>query len=147
MRKTNPILAVTAIALASATTGCQSVADVVLPTTVTVTLTNTSNEFNVEVNLFYSNEQDMPDFLLREVGENVAQTIPPGESVTIQPNCEDLQAIMIDDANLIVVGGTGPDGNTDVLRDGENFNCGDTIQFTFTHTDAVVDFEVITAVQ
>jgi hypothetical protein len=40
---------------------------------------------------------------------------------------------MIDDADLQIVGGIGPETDTRVYRDGDDFNCGDSITFTFDH--------------
>ena len=57
-------------------------------------------------------------------------------------SCDDLQAIMIEDADLQIIGGIGPEANTDVLRDGDDFGCGDTIVFTFDHSDLIFDFEI-----
>lgn len=147
MRKSMPITVIVGIAAAWGVGGCDAVSHVVLPTTVTATFTNTSAEFDVEIDVFYSDQQDMPDFLLRELGENITRTIPPGASVTIERDCDEFQAIMIDDADLIVVGGIGPEDSTDVMRDGDDFACGDTLAFTFTHTDAVVDFEILTSAE
>jgi hypothetical protein len=35
-----------------------------------------------------------------------------------------------------------PDTQSEVLRRGEDFECGGTIVFTFTHSAALVDFDV-----
>ena len=41
----------------------------------------------------------------------------------------------------------GPEANTDVLRDGDEFRCGSTIVFTFSHSAAVFDFGITTRVE
>jgi len=68
--------------------------------------------------------------------------IPPGGTRTFIRSCDDLQAIVLDDADLLILAGIGPETNTDVLRDGDDFRCGDLIEFTFSHSGAVFDFDV-----
>ncbi|MCH7884473.1 MAG: hypothetical protein IIC01_04415, partial [Planctomycetes bacterium] len=51
-----------------------------------------------------------------------------------------------DDADLLILGDIGPEANSDVLRDGDDFSCGDTIVFTFDHSGILVDFDVIVSV-
>ena len=36
---------------------------------------------------------------------------------------------------------------TDVLRDGDEFGCGDTITFTFDHSDALFDFFITVEIE
>jgi len=113
----------------------------------TVVLTNTSDQFDVEADILYDDQQETISALLREFGQKLVLTIPAGESVTFTRDCNDLQAIMIDDADLLILGGAGPDDDTGVLRDGDDFGCGDTIVFTFTHSDLILDFQIQTAIQ
>ncbi len=131
--------------------GCDGLGDIinnVLDTRkVTVILTNTSDQFDVEAEIFYDDQQDTIESLLREFGKEIVLTIPAGESISFTRDCDDLQAIMIDDADLLVLGGAGPDDDTSVQRDGDDFSCGDTIVFTFTHTDLILDFEILTTIQ
>jgi len=47
---------------------------------------------------------------------------------------------------LLIIGGLGPETNSDVLRDNTDFSCSDTIVFTFDHTDALLDFDVTSSV-
>jgi hypothetical protein len=42
----------------------------------------------------------------------------------------------------MVVGEIGPETDTGVLRDGDDFGCGDRITFTFDHSAVIVDFDV-----
>jgi hypothetical protein len=126
--------------------GCGVLAALLLPTTVMVWLVNDS-DYPVEVTLFIHDEQDLPEFLLTEVGDELNFTVPAGQLVTFARGCEDLQAIMIEDADLLVIGGMGPEANTNVLRDGDDFGCGSTIVFTFSHSAAVTDFEITTLVE
>jgi len=113
--------------------------------TVLVSLVNTST-FDVEATLYIDDEQDIPEFLLTEIGEEIEFTIPAGQTVTFARDCDELQAIVIDDADLLVIGGAGPETSTNVLRDGDEFRCGSQIIFTFSHSAAVFDFDVSVSV-
>ncbi|MEK7711255.1 MAG: hypothetical protein AAB341_05100 [Planctomycetota bacterium] len=126
--------------------GCDALTILIQPTTVTVLLVN-NGSFPVDVDLFHSDVQDVPEFLLTEVGTEVNLTVEAGQTRTIVRDCDALQAIVIDNAELRVLGGIGPEANTDVLRDGGDFGCGDVITFTFSHTAAIVDFDVSTTVR
>jgi hypothetical protein len=121
--------------------GCDALTGIFLPTTVTVTLRNTTG-FNVDVQLFYDDEQDLPEFLLTEIGEEIEETVLPGVPFSFTRNCDELQAIVIDDADLRLPGGFGPEANTDVLRDGDEFRCGDQIVFTFSYDESLLDFDI-----
>lgn len=109
---------------------------------VTVELVNASPDFDVDVQLFYGDEQDTIESLLTNFGTEVEQIIGPGETYRFTRDCEDLQAIIIEDADLRVLSGLGPEDSTDVLRDGTDFSCGDTLVFTFDHSAAILDFAV-----
>jgi len=122
--------------------GCDALMDIVLPSTVTVLLVNDSSDFDVDVTLFYHDDEDVLEPILTEVGTEREFTIEPGGMTTFIRNCDDLQAIVIDDADLRVLGGVGPETSSDVLRMGEDFECGDQIVFTFTHSDVLLDFDV-----
>ena len=108
---------------------------------VTVRLVNNS-DFSVDVDLFISSEQDIPRDVLTTLGDKLEFTLAPGESTSLMRECEDLQAVVIDDADLRVTGSLGPDADTNVLRDGSDFDCGDTIVFTFDHSSAITDFHI-----
>ena len=126
--------------------GCDALVLFFPPTTVTVLLVN-DGLFPVNVDLFYSDVQEIPDFLLTEVGTEVNLTVGAGLSRTITRDCDQLQAIIIDNADLEVLGSIGPEANTDVLRDGDEFGCGAVITFRFTHSEAIVDFDVSTSIR
>lgn len=116
------------------------------PKLVTVKLVNNS-DFAVEGGVFYDNNQDTIEQVLVETGTERAFTLAAGGQSSFSLNCDDLQAIIIDNASLQIVGDVGPEANTDVLRDGDDFGCGDTIVFTFDHSDAVLDFDVTVTTQ
>lgn len=132
--------------LALPLTGCDTLVGIITPTTVTVSLVNTS-DYDVDAKIFISDEQDVPEFLLTELGDELNFTIPAGETVTFARSCDELQAIVIDDADLLVLVGLGPDAGSDVLRDGDDFRCGSVIIFTFSHSEAIIDFGITTLVQ
>lgn len=125
--------------------GCGAISNLVgslSPKTVTVELVNASTAFDVDVQLFYGDQQDTLEALLTEFGTEVNRTLPPGTTSTFTRDCDALQAIIIKDADLRVLVGLGPQTNTDMLRDGTDFNCGDTLTFTFDHSAAIFDFDV-----
>jgi hypothetical protein len=116
-----------------------------LPETTSVRLVN-QGDFDVVVELYIDDVQEIPREALTEFGTRMEFTIPPGEAVTLNRDCDELQAIVIDDADLQVAGQVGPETDTDVLRDGDDFGCGDTILFTFDHSPALLDFDVTVTV-
>lgn len=122
------------------TAGCDALS-ALLPMLVTVSLENTG-DFNVDGAFLISDEQDIPEFLLKEVGDEQDFTVPPGGTQTFVYDCDELQAIMIEHADLRIIGGLGPEASTDVLRDGHEFSCGSTITFTFSHSVILTDFDV-----
>jgi hypothetical protein len=127
--------------------GCDALVGILLPSTVTVSLVNESPDYAVVVTLFYHDDDDVLEPILTEIGQEREYTIAPGQTVTFPESCDDLQAIVIDDADLRVLGGIGPETSSDVLRMDDDFECGDEITFTFTHSGALLDFDVDTAVQ
>ena len=86
---------------------CDALDDIIGPTLVTVRLVNTG-DFAVDVELYYDNEQLTPEILLTEIGEQLEFTVPAGETRTFSRSCDDLQALMIEDADLNIIGGLGP---------------------------------------
>lgn len=122
-------------------TGCPFLIDLLRPRTTTVRLVN-EGAFPVEVELYYDDDQEIPEALLRETGTRREFTLDPGQVASFSDDCDDLQAVMIDDADLRIVGGIGPETDTGVLRDGDEFGCGDVITFTFDHSEIIVDFDV-----
>lgn len=131
--------------LVTLATGCDALLALIAqqPTTVNVSFVNTSADYTVQVDYYYSDQDDIPrDLLTSDLGERRNFTVPAGETFTFPLLCDDAQAMVVDDSDLLIVGGAGPEDNTDVLYDGEDFHCGDTITFTFSHSDLLLDFEV-----
>ncbi|MBP7937139.1 MAG: hypothetical protein KA354_21045 [Phycisphaerae bacterium] len=101
------------------------------PDTTSVRLVN-NTAFPVEVRLYYAAQQNILESLLEAIGTEYEATIAPGTTASFSRDCEELQAIFIENAKLVVVGDVGPSTDTDVYRDGTDFGCGDTLTFTFT---------------
>ncbi len=126
--------------------GCESLVGLLRPRVTTIVLANDS-DFDVEIVLFYDEDQNILELLLTEIGAEMRLTIGAGEQSAFSRDCDDLQAIIIDDADLLLIGQLGPEVKTDVLRDGNEFGCGDTVTFTFEHSDAIFDFSIAVSVE
>ncbi len=145
---TRQALATSAIAASAmlTITACDAISIFLPQATVTIRLVNASS-FAVDGVLYYDDDQQLPDFLLTELGTEVEFNIAAGQTRTLVIPCGDVQAVIIDNANLQALAGLGPDANTNGLRDGSDFSCGDTIVYTFSHSDAILDFDIDTDVQ
>ena len=121
--------------------GCDSLLAIVGSNTVTVRLVNTT-AYPVDVEVFISDDDDVRAALITELGEKIQRTVPAGMTSSFSRTCEELQAIIIDDANLQLILGWGPDAHSSLLLDGEHFHCGDTITFTFTYSELTMDFDI-----
>jgi hypothetical protein len=99
---------------------------------VTVELDN-PGQFPVEVVLYIADEQLTPKALLTSLGEKIEITVDPDSTERFSRDCDELQALIIDEARVMIAGLPGPSDDTDVLRDGDDFSCGDTITFTFEY--------------
>lgn len=126
--------------------GCGALFNLLQPNTTEVRLVN-DGDHTVDVTLYYGDDQETIEAVLTETGTKLEYNIEAGQSVSFNRNCGELQAIIIENAALDIIGEIGPEADTEVLRDGTDFNCGDRIVFTFTHSAAIIDFEINTAVQ
>ena len=91
--------------------GCDSlegVLDLLQPTSTKVTLAN-NTEASVDGTLLYHDEQDVPEFLLSDVGTEFDFDLEPGGLTTFSLDCDDLQAVQIEDADLRLLFGIGPE--------------------------------------
>jgi hypothetical protein len=113
---------------------------------VTVRLVNNSDQFNVDVQVRYGDENLETKDLIKALGEEVNRTLSPGESSVFTRDCDELESIFIDEAELQAPLLTLKE-DTDVIVDGDNFRCGDTIVYTFTHSEVIIDFNILTAIQ
>ena len=126
--------------------GCDAIGNLLSPSRVTVSLVNNGG-YEVQARFFISEDQNTFEALLTELGTQVDFIVPAGETTMFTRDCDDLQAIILENAELRVLGGIGPEASTDVLRDGDDFGCGDHIVFTFDHSDVLVDFRVTPTVE
>lgn len=113
--------------------------------TTTVVLDNQAT-FPVDVVMYIGGDQNVLRDILTAVGEEITVTVAPGATRTIRRDCDDLQAVVIDNAKLQVIGGIGPEEDTQVLRDGSDFGCGDTIRFTFTDSALFTNLDISTSI-
>ncbi len=103
--------------------GCDviNVIDALGPNKVTVTLTN-DGDFPVQVRIFISDDQNVLETFIDELGDEREFTLPAGYRRQFDEDCDDLQAIIIDEADLQLGGiDVGPNANTKVFRDGSDF--------------------------
>ncbi len=121
--------------------GCGPLSNLLGGSLTTVRLVN-DGSYPITVELYIHDDQNVLESLITSVGERITVTVEAGESETITRDCDDLQAIIITDADLNVLGSIGPETDTGVYRDGSDFNCGDTLVFTFTHSLLLLDFDV-----
>ncbi len=143
MKRLIPLLLVTALG----TGGCGLLLDLLRPTRTSVILRN-NGAFPVDARLFISSIQEIPELLLiADTSRALDYTVQPDGQVLFSRDCDDLQAIILFDADLRIIGQVGPATSTGVLRDGDEFGCGDTIVFTFDHSELLVDFDVTVTVE
>ncbi len=140
------LTAIVVMILLATNVSCDSLVGLLRPSETTIVLANDS-DFDIDVLLFYGDDQNILEALLTEIGEEMTLTIGAGEQFTFSRDCDDLQAIIIDDADLLLIGQLGPEVKTDVLRDGNEFGCGDTVTFTFEHSDTIFDFSIAVTVE
>jgi hypothetical protein len=100
--------------------------------------------YPVDVELRISGNQYELQVVLAEFGDELNYTVAPGQTVNFFKPCDDLQAIMIAKAELSIAGDIGPSDNTDILRDGGDFGCGDMITYTFSHPEAPTHLDIST---
>lgn len=131
--------------VATAVSGCSFLAGLVGTNRVTVRLVNNS-DFPVDVRIAIDDQQDVIESAIDDLGTELDFTLAAGESTEFSRDCDSLQAIKVIDAKLQVAGAIGPTAQSSILRDGDEFNCGDTIVFTFDHSGIIVDFDVSFAV-
>jgi len=126
--------------------GCSALIGLVQPSTVTVQIVN-NGTFPIVTTFYIDKDENIFDFLIKELGTKIEDTVQAGQSTTLTRSCSDLGAIILDKAELQIVGSVGPDTSDGILRQGEDFSCGDTITYTFNHSDALLDFDVTVTVQ
>ncbi|MEP0845280.1 MAG: hypothetical protein HRF50_00505 [Phycisphaerae bacterium] len=138
-------VAILASVLASSA-GCAFLDDLLGVNLTAVRLVN-NGDFDVRAVLYFDDDQEIPREVLTEIGTRMEFTLAPGESASVIRDCDLIQAIVIDNAELMVIGQVGPETDTEVLRDGDDFGCGDTIVLTFDHGPLLTDFNISVAVE
>jgi hypothetical protein len=136
-----------AFALLPLTAACDSALSLFLNSQATTVRLVNDGDFPVQVRIALSDEDDIPEDVLEEFEDELEFTLSAGGRTTLRRDCDDLRAIMVTHAELRIVGDVGPTADSRVLRDGDDFSCGDVITFTFTHSDLLVDFDVSTSVE
>ncbi len=139
MRKVLPLLLAT-VALANLGSSCPLS---VLQQTSVQFINNST--LGVDVQFFYGDEQLATKTTLQLAGEEQNLNVPAGGTRSLSFPCDSLQAIYIEEAALTLPGELGPERDTEILRDGDDFNCGDTITYTFSGS-LIVDFAIAESV-
>lgn len=137
------ILSITALVTAA---GCDALAGIlgaIQPTQMTTVRLVNESDFAVEGVLFYGDDQETVDGVIQETGTERSFNVGANEVESFSRPCDQLQALIIDDADLQLIGEIGPEDRTDLLRDGDDFSCGSTIVFTFRHSEIITDFEIV----
>ncbi len=133
-----------AVVLAGAA-GCGAVQKIISGGSQTSIRLVNAADYPVDVVLYYGSTQETLRAVLKNTGTRVERRLSPGEETSLSRKCDALQAVMIDEADLDVALGLGPNADTGVFRDGSDFNCGDTIVFTFRNagvTELNIDTDV-----
>jgi hypothetical protein len=142
---TRRALMVVGLVLLPLCASCDALLGFLPPNQTTVRLVN-NGDFEVQVELYVGDQQEVPRDVLTQTGTKLEYTVAAGGAASFSRDCDNLQAIVIDNAKLMVIGPAGPNADMDVLRDGSDFNCGDTIVFTFDHGPLFVDFNIAVSV-
>lgn len=116
--------------------GCGAFLTLLSPNTVTVTLINQSPSFDVDTTIVHDSSE-LPKLLLlqNDFGTDRDNLVPAGQALSFTIDCDGAEVILLADADLELLGGLGPETDSDVLTMDNDFNCGDEIVFTFSHAD------------
>lgn len=118
-----------------------------LPSRQTSVMLRNQTAFPVDVELYYDEQQDIPEVLLEEIGTRLTFSIPAGGTESFSRPCEDLQAVVVSDADMIIAPGISPEADTRVYREPDDFTCGNTLTFTFTPGNLGTSLEISFAQQ
>ena len=142
-----PIMRIASLApigLIMSLAGCGFGLDIFMPSTVTITFVNEFTDFEIEGTIVFDNREAFLKEDLVGFGEDLSFVIDGGGSVSLAPlDCDDVESLVLDRAELLVIGNIGPSTDSEILRIGEDFECGDEIVFTFT--GSILDLDVTTA--
>ena len=138
---------VTAVVLLCGCDVVESLWEVVGPNTVRVVLVNTT-ESDVDPQMFVNEEEDLLEFLLDNDLNRFAEGVilEPGDVEVFTFDCDDIGIVGSVDAELLFAPLISPDSSNDpILRQGEDFECGDEVRFDFT--GGLSDFHVSASVE
>lgn len=107
---------------------------------VTVTLVNNSPSFSIEVTVAY--DDHILPLVWLGLGNEETFTLEPGETVSFWKDCDELQTVVIDDADLLIPGSRSGETDSGLLNEGIDYECDDEIRFVFDHSDEIRDFDV-----
>lgn len=89
--------------------------------------------YEVYVEYVTHDDQNTPESLLDDVGVVDDFELDSGRERYVEDDCDEIQAVQVIEAYLTDDDDVG--ASTDVLRDGDDFGCGDRILITFTTDD------------
>ena len=113
--------------------------DLILGDEVVVRLLN-NTDYDVDIVVYYDDDPDISESNLIANGTKLEFTLEPDEWTSFRRGCDRLQAVIVDQATLRVLGGLGPTTRSEVLRDGDEFGCRQTIGFRFE--GSLLNFDV-----
>jgi hypothetical protein len=129
------LLALTLVLIClSCLTGC--------PESQTTVILDNRTPFEVDVELYYDENQNILEDLIDDLGTRMTFTLAANETQTFSLPCEDLQAIRITDADMNILLGVGPEAETGLYHEPDDFTCGDTLTFTFTADQLGTDLDI-----
>lgn len=113
--------------------------DLIVGDEVVVRLVN-NTDYDIDVIVYYDDDPDISESNLTDNGTRLEYTIEPDQWASFRRGCDRIGAVIIDRATMRVLGGFGPTTRSEVLRDGDEFDCRRTIIFTFE--GSLLDFDV-----
>lgn len=119
--------------------GCGILGNLLSNDFITVDLVNETG-FATDVRLYYGDNQNAFEFELTTFGEEFDAALAAsgtGASRSFTRSCDDLQAIIIDNAESRVPL-VSPNSDTEVYRDASDFSCGDVLTFRFVLEDSLI---------
>jgi hypothetical protein len=94
-----------------------------------------NTDYPLHVSLYYSVVSSDQASVVKNSGVKTEFDVAPGETAALVQSCPDVQAVLVEDAQLSVNGSPGPAAGTQVYRANLDFLHGDTVIFTFTAAD------------
>jgi len=127
----------------SLVSGCGQFGDLLGPGTL-VTLVN-NGDFDVIATVAFSDDPNISESDLIDSGSEIELTIPANDTRSFRRGCLSMRAVMVENAELQVIGGFGPSTRSEVIREGQGnpqMICQGFLSFTFDHNDSTLDFDV-----